>query len=174
MNEHAVSACALSGLIVGVFAVLLYEQNNPPPAAYAPARGVADASPRKIEAPPDGPLPGPKSDHQAGSIPRKQEDVHAEVTASATPDSKPQDSGADIARETPLRRPVSRPEFANRPSPALPRPPFTVVEPGESLVDVASRIYGSSDSTEALWKANRDQLERIDSKLIRGTLLRTP
>jgi hypothetical protein len=161
-------------LIVGIFAVLLYEQNKPPSAANTPVRGIADASPKRVEVPPDGSRPGPEQDHQASSVPRRQEDAHTEVTALATPDPKPQDTGDKSVRETPTTRPVSRPEFANRSSHVLPRPPFTVVEPGESLVDVASRIYGSSDSTEALWKANRDQLERIDSKLTRGTLLRTP
>jgi hypothetical protein len=42
------------------------------------------------------------------------------------------------------------------------------------LSDVAIRVYGSSGSTETLWKANRDQLDRIDSLLANGSLLRTP
>jgi hypothetical protein len=49
-----------------------------------------------------------------------------------------------------------------------------VVEPGETLTDVATRVYGSADATEAVWKANRDQIARIDSPLVRGMLLRTP
>jgi nucleoid-associated protein YgaU len=176
MNEHAGPACALSGLIVGVFAVLLYEKDEPPPVAKTTARSVVDASPRRVEVPPDGSLPGPKQDHRASPAPpAKSANAPTEVTAVATPAPRPQDAGAAASvREKPPSQPESRPEPAKRPSPALPRPPFTVVESGETLVDVATRIYGSGDSAEALWKANRDQLERIDSELSRGTLLRTP
>ncbi len=49
-----------------------------------------------------------------------------------------------------------------------------MVEPGEKLADVATRVYGSPDEAEALWRANRDQVAMIDSALAKGTLLRTP
>jgi nucleoid-associated protein YgaU len=48
------------------------------------------------------------------------------------------------------------------------------VGPGESLPDIAERVYGSREATESLWKANRDQIERVDSPLAIGTLLRAP
>jgi hypothetical protein len=67
--------------------------------------------------------------------------------------------------------PVQLPKHA---SPVAPRPTFAIVEQGESLAEVAVRVYGSKDATEALWQANRDQVERVDSPLARGTLLRAP
>jgi hypothetical protein len=58
--------------------------------------------------------------------------------------------------------------------PTAPKSPFTVVQEGEKLADVANRVYGTSDAAESLWRANRDQVSLIDSPLSRGTLLRTP
>jgi hypothetical protein len=51
---------------------------------------------------------------------------------------------------------------------------FTVVEPNERIGDVAVRVYGSIDATDALWRANRDLLPKRDSALLPGTFLRTP
>jgi hypothetical protein len=49
-----------------------------------------------------------------------------------------------------------------------------VVEPNETIADVALRVYGTSEDADALWRANRDTLPRLDSPLSAGTLLRTP
>lgn len=54
-----------------------------------------------------------------------------------------------------------------------PRSSLTRVEPGESLADVARRVYGTDDR-ERLWRANRDLLPSPDSPLPAGGLLRTP
>ena len=45
---------------------------------------------------------------------------------------------------------------------------------GESLEDVAIRVYGSSDPVDTLWRANRDLLPHRDSPLSAGAVLRTP
>jgi nucleoid-associated protein YgaU len=58
-------------------------------------------------------------------------------------------------------------------SPA-PRSSFTTVQKGETLQDVAVRVYGSSDQLELLWSSNRDLLPRKDSPLRPGSVLRTP
>jgi hypothetical protein len=55
-----------------------------------------------------------------------------------------------------------------------PRFAFTVVEEGETIWDVALRVYGSTGQADTLWRANRDALARKDSPLLAGTLLRTP
>jgi hypothetical protein len=60
------------------------------------------------------------------------------------------------------------------PGPTGPRSAFTTVKEGESLDDVALRVYGSADQAEALWRANRDLLPRRDSSLRAGAALRTP
>jgi hypothetical protein len=61
-----------------------------------------------------------------------------------------------------------------RPAGRRPRDPFTDVESGESLDDVALRIYGSTEAAKALWIANRDQVESPNAPLRAGMLLRTP
>jgi len=55
-----------------------------------------------------------------------------------------------------------------------PRSAFTIVEPDESLGDVAVRIYGSIDAVDALWRANCDFLPNKDSAPSPGSFLRTP
>jgi len=68
-----------------------------------------------------------------------------------------------------IRGPVSR--VVSRSDPAQ---EFTVVGRGESLGDVASRVYGDRKMAVELWRANRDILARPDSPLIPRTLLRAP
>jgi len=55
-----------------------------------------------------------------------------------------------------------------------PRRAFTVAQAGETIEDVALRVYGTIDEADALWRANRDTLLRRDSPLSVGMLLRTP
>ena len=52
--------------------------------------------------------------------------------------------------------------------------PFTVVGSGESITDVARRVYGTADDASILWKANRDILTAPDAPIEPGTVLRTP
>ena len=66
-------------------------------------------------------------------------------------------------------RPASRRRTFRRPSSA-----FAVVEEGETLADVARRVYGSEDQAEALRRANRDQLGGPGAEVRAGMLLRTP
>lgn len=54
------------------------------------------------------------------------------------------------------------------------RSAFTTVEDGETLEDVARRVYGSVDQAELLWRVNRDLLPRRSSPLAAGSVLRTP
>jgi hypothetical protein len=51
---------------------------------------------------------------------------------------------------------------------------FTETQPGETLADVAVRIYGTPDATRALWHANRDQVADPNAALAEATVLRTP
>ena len=181
MNEHAGPACALSGLIVGVFAVLLHDKIPPPPAPKPPTRDVAITSPAEVPAP------------QARTSPDLRPGRRPEVVV--TPDRPPPvverrpsiatEVGAQavaVAATTLVQTPrlEAHPPVAGagpkakRPGPTSPRPSFAVVAPGESLADVAARVYGTRDEAESLWKANRDQVERVDSPLTTGTLLRAP
>lgn len=51
---------------------------------------------------------------------------------------------------------------------------FTVVEAGETLEDLAERVYGRADAAPAIVRANRDVLPRGGTALEAGALLRTP
>lgn len=164
MNEHAGPACALSVLIVGVFAVLLHEKipadaSHPP---TPPARAVTDARPAATK-----------------------------ISPPATPEPRILPPKASITPRTPAPEPaptIAPVPVAARPSSPIPTPPapkaearpghaisaFTEVAAGETLVDVATRVYGSAQMAHALWKANRDLIDQPTSNLARGMLLRTP
>jgi hypothetical protein len=178
MNEHAGPACALSVLIVGFFAVLLHDRGQSTPtanpiaqnrSASVPDRVVSpakDGSPRPIREPQlASPTPTASASAKMVEAPSPSTSIEFAPISPSKPPSpstaapKPLMSGGEVAR-TPRALPV--------------RTPFTVVLSGETLADVATRVYGSSDSTRDLWKANRDQVARIDSVLARGMLLRTP
>jgi nucleoid-associated protein YgaU len=51
---------------------------------------------------------------------------------------------------------------------------FATANPGESLADLAQRVYGEGADLDALWKINRDQLPTKESELRAGMVLRTP
>jgi hypothetical protein len=80
------------------------------------------------------------------------------------------------ARPSPTTWPVRAQTISRRRAIVPPRHPlaFTTVGAGESLADVAIRVYGSPESAEMLWRANRDFIEQRDSSLRAGMLLRTP
>ena len=155
MNEHAGSACALSGLIVGLFAFLLHENVPTPPRPQPSSHSVEKARPgveltkvaEVVAARPPVPTPRPAS--ARGPIPPLVEALPSPKIETPPPASPP--------RRVPG-----------------PRGSVTTVELGESLAEVADRVYGSRASIETLWRANRDQLVRVDSPLAKGTLLRTP
>lgn len=86
------------------------------------------------------------------------------------------------AREAATRIPDHRREenspvktMPSEPSaPSGPQQAFTSVRQGESLRDVAIRVYGSADELDSLWCANRDVLPQKDSLPAAGSVLRTP
>lgn len=78
---------------------------------------------------------------------------------------------------TSVRPVAARPASARLPkamSRPAPRGAYTESRAGESLPDIALRVYGSAASAKSLWLANRDILDRPDAPLAAGTLLRTP
>jgi nucleoid-associated protein YgaU len=86
------------------------------------------------------------------------------------------------ATATPAARPVevpmpSRPASAAKKVAATRRRPdsaFTTVGVGETLPAIAVRVYGTTDATETLFRANRDVLSDPDDPLQVGGMLRTP
>jgi hypothetical protein len=179
MNEQAGPACALSVLIVGFFAVLLHDKErsssrqepSPPPIARdAPKprdpEPVTPSSPSTPRLETNLVAPAPKNPSLESLTPR------AELAGTSGDRKLP----GSVHRIEGLEGSGGRREpLPNSPTrTAGPRGDFTVVEPGETLADVAERVYGSDRAAESLWKANRDQLASIESPLPKGTLLRTP
>jgi hypothetical protein len=80
--------------------------------------------------------------------------------------------GADSGPTANRVAPTTRRQVPERP----PHDAFTLANEGETLRDVAIRIYGSDSEVEAeaLWRLNRDLIGRRDVSLSAGTLLRTP
>ncbi len=196
MNRHVGASFTLSVLFVVFFAVILYQpehaRHSPP--NKAPDRDSADPSPSApttglTSAPTPGiPLSGTEQPSEAGEHERNGGQDAASSTVAAR--RSPTGSNASGDRE----EPPSRRAVANTaPVPAVCDPPtqvqivsrrrvlepsrreaFTHVGEGESLTDVAIRIYGTSDATRTLWLANRDIIDRRDAPLRVGVLLRTP
>jgi hypothetical protein len=54
------------------------------------------------------------------------------------------------------------------------RSTFTTVRESETIEDVSSRVYGTQEYGDLLWRANRDTLPKRKSPLSTGMLLRTP
>ena len=87
------------------------------------------------------------------------------------PNTKPRRSdGARTTREPrPSKISLRKPAAARSP-----RSAFTIVLSKETIEDVSSRVYGTSDLADSLWRANRDALPKRDSPVSMGMLLRTP
>lgn len=51
---------------------------------------------------------------------------------------------------------------------------FTKTRRGESLAEVAERVYGTRTAVDSLWRANRDVLIAPDDPIEEGLILRTP
>jgi hypothetical protein len=166
MNQNVTASFGLSVLIVLVFAVALY-QPDPPPATAAsePSPAAPAPAPQRAETPAGPPLlPTAATLGNPSALPPPP-------AVANRPQVPTMARGAAVA--APVRaRPVSR-RSELRP-PVEPRGAFTVSRAGESLADVASRVYGSRDDANRLWRANRDVLDHADVALHAGTLLRTP
>jgi hypothetical protein len=188
MNGNVGASFALSFLLVGVVAVVLY-----PPATHPPS--PAGGAPIEVSALPESgrnaPLPP-----LTPAVPWS--DAPTSTEPGPVSSSPPPDPGGLLAAQDPENRagdPIRRPSLATRPdlptdipapmTPAIsqvtrrsitsgPRPPFTTSAAGETLADVARRVYGSPAAAQDLWLANRDHVERLDVPLPAGTLLRTP
>lgn len=196
MNRHVGASFTLSVLVVVFFAVILYEPEH----ARLPARPSRHTSASTRETPP-APTPGvPIS--EATSAPPPESLGQPAVASAAEPFEPPADPSPPrrfplrSAEPRPLRSPVAR-AAPRLPQPAsddleagtrprirktarrqslstVPRPAFTRVAAGESLSDVAVRVYGTPDAASTLWLVNRDLIDRRDAPLTVGMLLRTP
>jgi hypothetical protein len=202
MNRQVFPSMLLSVLIVCFFSVLLYERENSsghgktaspttnPVAAPSQGEGVAlpkaaapanDSKESSSLAParPDGEGPPAQTAPDGSAATRTPERVDPPPAspAAASPEPSPGESPsprpvAQKPTETVKAAPAATPSAAA--APAGPRSAFTTVKEGESLEDVAIRVYGSADPVNSLWRANRDLLPQRTSPLQAGSILRTP
>ncbi|SIN69696.1 hypothetical protein SAMN05444166_0198 [Singulisphaera sp. GP187] len=185
MNQHVGASFTLSVLVVVFFAVILYEPDHARPVSPP---GSTSEPVEATQAPP--PTPG---------VPLIESAATAEPPASSIT-TRPLEAVALIEPERiappKLTTPPSRPRPRVAPPaqpPAASDPPaviqvvsrrqspppgrhsaFTQVGEGESLTDVALRVYGTSEASTALWRANRDIIAHRETPLNPGLLLRTP
>ena len=175
MNRHVGASFTLSVLVVVFFAVILYEPERARTAAPPlPVPDSLEASPtnkshRQPQAspsssPPPARSPNPPSLNQALIAPRKIMTPPPRV--SAAPPAQP-----PITPDPPAV--IQASPIASLPLPAA-IPPSPKSANGESLTDVALRVYGTSEATNALWRANRDIIAHRETPLDPGLLLRTP
>ncbi len=202
MNRQIIPSMILSVLIVCFFSVLLHDRDKPrsglkrePEPASSPdwasqAAGTAvnsppAADPRPAEKEPARPQLQPHVPVQSAPVPppvRPEQPARRDPLPSPTR-SEPvatiplETAPRDDARRSSPASPAQPPTTHQAPSPAVatrPRSAFTTVQQGETLEDVAIRVYGSSDQVDLLWRANRDLLRQKDSPLHAGAVLRTP
>jgi nucleoid-associated protein YgaU len=171
MNRNVTASFSLSVSLVLLFAVLLYQPDGPVSKPLQ-ATSVAQAEPRKpisdlTEGRPPLTPGSPLTESSAGDgesdAPTPTPVARVEATEPAAVELKSGPSRGERSRET-------------RPAMGTPRPTsaFTHARPGESLADIAIRVYGSPDSAGKIWMANRDLIVSPDAVPPGGTLLRTP
>jgi outer membrane biosynthesis protein TonB len=195
MNRHVGASFTLSVLVVGFFAIVLYQperestfpqvpgslasepvQPSPPAPVPRPQRTSGVPPPETPTAP--GPKPSSESNrsnvaHEPSAPPPSPPEIPIEPSpgvSKARPDPPELETKVAIPTDPPPRvRAISRTRVVSAPWSA-----FTLVGDGESLDDVALRVYGTTEKSQWLWRANRDLIDRKDASLRAGMLLRTP
>ena len=155
MNRDAGAGAVLSFVVVALVAVAFHRPETPL-AAVRPARPIEAVAPPRDAPPPPLPRPTP-------GVPLPELSPAPEL-----PPRPPRPAPVPSQAPRPIR-PASRRRAVRRPESA-----FALVEQGESLADVARRVYGSESEAESLWLANRDQLDGPSAPVHAGMLLRTP
>ena len=94
-------------------------------------------------------------------------EVHSSVGAKHAAGEQPKAAPA-------IPKPREMAEASNQSPPKRLKAAFDRVGAGETLVDVARRVYGDGANLEAFWRVNRDQLASTESAVHPGMVLRTP
>ena len=107
-------------------------------------------------------------------------DLGQPANAHAPPSAHGSDRPGEQIRQTSARATGRAPQAiaAGPPQKTAParsgRSAFTTAREFETIEDVSSRVYGSREHGDLLWRANRDTLPQRNSPLSTGMLLRTP
>jgi nucleoid-associated protein YgaU len=177
MNRQVVPSMILSVFIVCFFSVLLYDREKPR-SAVEPAKGERKREASSKVEPPAAPVPPPSSKKPSTSpavpAPEASSPKGAEPASAVTPEAPAPKAAAATVVSEPAAEPQKTAPSPPPSAPPEPRGAFTTAKDGESLDDIAVRVYGSADQAESLWRANRDQLPRRNSPIKAGAVLRTP
>lgn len=181
MTRHLGVNVFFSVLIVIFFAVILYQPEEPLADAHASA-----VKPAESESEPPSPAsaspvaeatPLPAAPRPTEEAPQAPPVVHTIPTSHRPAVAQAETSSSQSKPSRPARA-VPRASKPTKPRPrgsvSTSRTPFIQAGAGETLDDVALRVFGSSDAARALWMANRDILPDRDSPLSAGMVLRTP
>jgi nucleoid-associated protein YgaU len=197
MDQHPGASITLSFALVVSFAIVFYQPEQPPAAnanvneaaRLEPSAAIAETIPplTPVEALPE-PTPHTPTPAFAAIAPAPEVPSVPEGGAESIAQSG-RDSERDVERAAkstvtgdrldpgPPSGPSSKiaEETSGRPPTRLPaQDGFTTAIEGETLRDVALRVYGVADEDETLWRLNRDLLGRREGTLAAGTPLRTP
>jgi outer membrane biosynthesis protein TonB len=195
MNRHVGASFTLSVLVVGFFAIVLYQPEGESSSPQAPGSLASEPVQPSPTAPvlrpqptpgvplpetPTAPAPKPSSESNRSNV------AHEPSAPPPSPPEIPVESSPGISkarldppeRETKVAIPTDTPPRVRADSRtravSATWSGFTLVGDGESLDDVALRVYGTTESSQWLWRANRDLIDRKDASLRAGMLLRTP
>lgn len=176
MTRHLGVSAFLSVVIVVFFAVALYQPEGPGALPSAPVSDrTTPESARVVE-----PRPAPTADVPPAAVSPERPAVQTRSVSRRSVPSERMRARPEInAPPQTARRPSSSPRFEPVQTRQTTRPPgrrpaFIHADAGETVTDVALRVYGSPDAARALWMANRDILPDRDARLSAGTVLRTP
>jgi hypothetical protein len=163
----------LSVFFVCFFSVLLYDREKPRSAVESVKGERKREAPSKPE-PPVAPVQ-PASSEKPSTIPAAPapEGSSPKAPEPASPANSATPETAKVASELAAERQKAAPSPLPS-TPPEPRGAFTTAKDGESLDDIAVRVYGSADQADSLWRANRDQLPHRNSPIKAGAVLRTP
>lgn len=186
MDQHLGASITLSFALVVFFAVVLYEPEHAhlvpsapeaalvvreemspvttdPLPAVTPGEPLAASTPAPIAGPSSAPPTTAEIFRESGpgTIAARRREFGTRAGGAGEGTDPPATTLGGASGSTRLDR---------RP----PRKAFTMVDEGETLRDVAARVYGSPDEADALWGLNRDLVKLVDVPLPAGTLLRTP
>jgi hypothetical protein len=202
MSRQAGPSIVLSVLIVCFFAVALFQRDLPrtqsarrrSPAREAVARTAPpDTSPTR-SAPHAAPVAASSARQGATASRPERDSICARPIRSPAPapDSRLLDRRLDRSKDHSSNRlgkqihnaparassrmlPASSAGVQRTTEPTRSaRPAFTSALESETLEDVSSRVYGTPEYGDVIWRANRDTLPKRNSPLSTGMLLRTP
>jgi hypothetical protein len=163
MNENVGATFGLSALVVVFFAIALYQ-----PETGRATKKYAHASARSELVQPHTPAPALTPTIPPQTIRPGQVASDRRLTPRM---AKGPASSATMPRPTIV---AARRVEVNDDVPRTAPGPFTEARSGETLEDVARRVYGSGRAADSLRKANRDLVRDDGVPLVAGALIRTP